>query len=484
MRVVVWGVIRLGAQVLFLACWLWPNMVSARIIILSPEMEPAGETGALLAGAQTAFSAGGEGFFSNPAGLARDSRPQTTAGMDLLQYQSLQVGGSRQGGFAAPGVFFGLSDGVSTWGSSFRTTYGVSLRREPAAVAPFNLRDSHQGPAGELPAGLVDPVRVDELFPEGLSVMERSTGESRLDRMSLGLGLAFELQSVFRLGVQALLEWVDLAASGRTALAYAGKTVSASSETTLSGTSWNGVSLTGHSTRVIWQLGIQTTLVPGVELGVMTRLPSDTLRGSGSVSLHQAHQLQVETTTGGTPEIVMDRAGSITIQGDGLEFHLESPRELRMGLSFKSDWMLLSLELARVAPQAPYSVFPGLVGTNTLTGAARLPSLRTSGKGGASMGLGVVFLHNSNTAFLLGWRSDRSPVPEEDPLFIKLNQNTLSLGWYRTEGRTTAGLGVLYREGTREGVRLPTLQGFAEPPVVTSVRREAWRVHLGTTRIF
>ena len=473
-RSMVWGTL-LGV--------ILPVAAEGRTFLLPPETVPAGETGALLSGAQTSLSAGTEGFFANPAGLAKDTRAQASAGMDLLHYQSLSVDGNRQSQFTPPGVFFALSDSLNPR-SNFHTVYGLSIRREPGALYPITLREQRPGNAGSLPAGLTGTTDVDGLFPGGLSVLERSEGEGRLDLLRMGVGFAMSLGASVRVGAQMLLEWLDMSAAGRIVMAYSGQETSATADTVLTGDSWSGLALAGHSTRMALQMGLQANLAPGVEFGAMVRNPSETLRGIGSVSLQRDHQMRVTSTTGTTTTVLVDRAGSANVEGEQVAFRLDSPRELRLGISFKSDWMLFTLEATRVSAQAAYTVFPGSVGTNTLTGAAQMPPLRTSGRGGNSLALGVVMVNGQDSSVLMGWRADRSPVVEEDPLFRKLDMNTVSVGWYRTGGRVTAAMGVMYRQAQQSDLRFSSPAGVAEQNATASVRWEAWSMHLGSTMIF
>ena len=462
---------------------IMPFAVEGRTFLLPPETVPAGETGALLSGAQTSLSNGTEGFFANPAGLAQDTRAQASAGMELLHYQSLTVNGNRQGQFTSPGVFFALSDSFNPR-SYFHTVYGLSIRRAPGAQYPIRLREQRTGTAESLPAGLSGTTDVNALFPGGLTVQERSEGEGRLDLLRMGLGLAMSLGPSVRVGAHMLLEWLDLSATGRIAMAYSGQETSATVDTLLTGNSWSGLAVAGHSTRMALELGLQASLAPGVEFGAVVRNPSETLRGAGSVSLQRDHQMRVTSTTGATTTVILDRAGSATVEGDRLAFRLDSPREMRMGLSFKSDWMLFTLEAARISAQAAYTVLPGSVGTNTLTGAAQMPPLRTSGRGGNSLALGVVMVNGQDSSVLMGWRADQSPVVEDDPLFRQLDMNTWSVGWYRTGGRVTAALGVMYRQAQQSDLRFSSPAGVAEQNATASVQWEAWTVHLGSTMIF
>jgi len=454
------------------------NPVQARTFLLGPEEAPGGELGSLFGGAQTALAGGTEGLFSNPAGLAGDPRGQFSAGVGPLGFISLDVGGVSNGGFNGGGGYLAWSDRLGSGRGPVVPAYGLLVRRHPDQALEFRLTDSRNRTGEVLPYLLAGALDVDAMFPGGIAIRESSRGISRVSRTGLGAGLGVALGNWLRLGCQLELEWLEVSTAGWMFLDYAAHETSGTGvENVLQGQSSGFMHWQGASNRLIFSGGMQIQGESGLGMGLYVRLPSDTLSGTGSLNMFRGDWLAVSSDG----SAVHDQTAYSRAGGEKLPFRLDSPRQVRLGFSLKSDWAVITLDLTRTAPQAGYEVLPGVQGTGSLLGVSRLDSLETSGRGALDYALGMAFVGGGGNTLVMGLRSRRALAPPDDPVFRALDFTSVSTGVYHHRKGLSASLGLGYRFGETRSMRFSAPGGYAQEELQQPVRMEEWSLSLGAT---
>ncbi|MEE8436279.1 MAG: hypothetical protein V3S64_15950 [bacterium] len=424
--------------------------IQGRVLSIPNEEIMGGELGILMGGARIAAAEGSEAMWFNPAGLAQERGRLITAGGVFLQYQVTSLEAESRNQFDTGPGSFSFVEGISKGRRYPRFSYGVSLAQTSDDALGAVIRDERLGSAGSLPFGLGNAAGIDTDFPGGIQVSEFSDGSGLHSVVSTSVGLGVAFSQWLRLGVSIRLERLRMAQSNSTALDLSGTAAT----NTLVGQSLTDWMIEGQLERLVLMMGLQLEISSRFSLGATLKRPSKTLGGSGSVRLHHNSRLVINRDaleTRSSNVVWMDEAN--------LPFQLQTPQVFRIGISFKSDWIVMALDLASTREQGAYEVFPPVESRSPSTTAARLNAITTSGARALKISIGVAVLLTERTSWLAGVVLDESPVPFDDPVFRKVDLTTYSVGIYHVRGRLSGSAGLSLSEAEERTVLFPALEG-------------------------
>jgi hypothetical protein len=96
--------------------------------------------------------------------------------------------------------------------------------------------------------------------------------------------------------------------------------------------------------------------------------------------------------------------------------------------------------------------------------------------------VGVAVSSGESSSFLFGFTRDTSAVPADDPVFRKVDLNTLSGGYYLSRGAFSGSAGVSYRFGEESAVSFPPFDGATAVPGAVSF--QSYSLLVGASYIF
>jgi hypothetical protein len=420
-----------------------PGLARGQVLALPNARAVPGELGFLMGGALTALASGGEALWFNPAGLALETGTRLTAGGDLLRLQEVTGGGPADTALDTALGSVAYAQALGQRRGYPRFTLGLALALTADQRLPSRIARTRTGTAASLPPGFSAPGgSVDANFPSGLTLRDQGEALGELRVLAPGVGLGIAPADWLRVGAALQLERVSLAQRLSAATTYTG----ADGANTLAGQSQLAWVLAGEALRLAASLGVQLELTRSWVLGIALVLPGDTLQGAGRIAYQRSDAFTVDT---GTPT---SAGGTVLIARDALPFRLEAPQRLQVGLAYRSDRVLMELDLYRLAAQPPYVVLPGTESQPPSTLAVALPALETSGTAVLGGAVGVAYAQTARTSLLLALAADPSPVPPDDPLFRSVGVMTVTAGVYHVRGDLSASIGIVYREARQRGV--------------------------------
>jgi hypothetical protein len=453
-----------------------PGVLSARVFLL-PNGEPApGELGFAMAGARAALASGGEALWYNPAGLAREDGGRVTVSAQAIGQRRLSIAGQTAEALDARAPHFAFSQRLSGRRGFPRFSYGLLLGFTGQPPLILRLDEQREGGPGDIPAD-VRPDDLDTLFPSGLQVSERSEGVGRLQVVSPSAGLGIGLADWFRIGVQVRYDRLSLEQRSGSTVQFAGRATTTTANE-LSGFSITDWSLAGESSRLVYSFGLQLELSTRWVLGAAWEFPSETLSGAADLRLVRFDRVLVTFDGTGPPP----QEALASIDARRLPFRLDSPRTVRVGLAYSSDWLVLELDVIQVQAQAAYTVLPAVDSSPPSTGVLGLGPVRTWGEGVVRVAFGTAFAQSDATSLLFGVATDPSPVSAEDPLFRRVSLTTVAFGVYHVRGALSGSLGLSYRLADEQALAFASVAG--ETKVYRSVRYRETALHAAGSLAF
>ena len=461
----------------FLLMLALPQLLQARVLLFPNGERMPGEIGVFMGGAQVALASGTEAAWYNPAGMAKEARTVVSGGGFGMELQDVELDSG-----AAPAIrplpgFLSFSTSPSASGAEHRFSYGFFLFWPVQNEFPTRLVDDRSIDQQGLPPTLLGPQDLDALFPDGIARSENAGGFGELSIAVLGFAAGIEIAEWFRAGVS--LRWERLRFEERTdavvAFAAGG---TAENPDVLSGFQQTSAVLLGEAQRFVYTLGFQIDQGRSLTWGLTFRFPSQGHRGDGSISLAQSSGLRVTQSN----QDLVDTREFLLVREQGVNFALRSPGEIKLGVAWRLDTFTIELDWTRAQRQGGYQVFPAVASGPESTRAVQIAPLRTALNEVDRYAVGVAVSSGESSSFLFGFTRDTSAVPADDPVFRKVDLNTLSGGYYLSRGAFSGSAGVAYRFGEESAVSFPQFDGATAVPGAVSF--QSYSLLVGASYIF
>jgi len=431
-----------------------------------------GEGVEAMGGAGTALAARGAAAWLNPAGLAKERGRSLALGVTPLLWNR-HTGDTAEGAALRATFDHGALTG-GPWGGrgSARFGWAIFLAQPIDHALSMRLAGSRLAHGADLPADLLGPDDPDTLFPEGFQREQTGIGTGTLHEITSGVGMGFALAPWFRMGVTLMFSRVAMRQQAETVVTFSGDS-NPDADNTLAAATHTTARYEGTVDRTVLGAGVQLDLGRAVLLGASVRLPSQTVAGRGRARVVRLRSLQ--ETVNGAP--VADHGDAALVDAPGVAFDLRTPRETRLGVAFVGDRMILAVDLVHRDDLAPYQVFPALESGAGSPAPLRLEALGTSLDVVTSVAAGLAFTVSEAGTVLFGAASDDSGVPGNDPVFRRVNFQSLSLGYNHARDGTAYALGFTYRFSDGSQVRFPALGGGE--PLSERVELESFALRAG-----
>ena len=429
-----------------------------------------GELGVFMGGAQVALSSGTEAAWYNPAGMAKESRTVVTAGGFGVDVDEIRVNGSRELVVRPTPGFFSFTTSPTSPRSFPRFAYGFYLWWPVQHELPARFEDSRLVDQGGVPPTLVGATNLNALFPQGIGRQETARGFGELRIISPGFAFGLGLSRWLRAGMSARWERIRFEERSDSRVSFAAGGLPAPDE--LNGFTQTSAVFQGDAQRLIYLFGLQVDFGRSFKAGLTYRLPSQNEDGSGDVFFAQQSSLTV--TSGGVG--VLDNSEFLFAQGDGLPFKLRTPDEFRLGLAMRFENVTAEVDWIRTGSLGSYEVFRALNGSPASTRSFQTARLTTSLNAVNRYAAGLAVAAGDNSAFLFGYARDTSGVPGDDPVFRKVDFDTLSAGYFFSRGALSASTGLVYRSAEEGAAAFPQLGGTGSLPGNVVIKSYSLRV--------
>lgn len=460
-----------GLAVLLLAL-PGPGAPRAEVLVLPNADALPGELGSLMGGARTALVQGVEAGWYNPAGLSADPTPTATAGGEWLARRDVSVGGDTTSSGQQRGGYLAWSSGSQGRRGGPPFAVGLTLAwPHDLRLETRRERSETIDPAQVPPA--VDPGGLD-VFSDGLTRERLATGDGRMEVLAAGIALGVAVTSWLRLGVAWQWERARYRSRDEVLSLFSG-TAQDSTKYTFRGRRFALADYAGQTDRTLTALGVQADLTDWLVVGVRARLPSETVSGTGSVTLLESsagERLSDDTVDRSTERFIV-------VRDDGLRFRLRTPLEIHYGLGLVGQTGAVEFDLVRRRGVGPYTVMPLPDSRPPSTDAFRPPAFRTGRRAVTEWRVGGSYLMTDTTAAFVGLRSMPSGVPGRDRVFRRLDLHELTTGVLYTRQRFSTSVALALRTGQRPGVRFPEPLGAGFRSA--AVRYDAWALRVGAT---
>lgn len=441
---------RLTLLLLLSAALLRPGEAAARVFLIPNGEHRGGELSEMMGGSPVALSSGADAVWVNPAGMAKESFNSFSLGRAGLENVESRVGGRQESSYHQLPWNFSLV--YSTSGRTPRFAAGFF------SLQPLNHRFETVIASREvtgqsaLPEHMGSSQGLDVLFPDGIVREEKSVSLGRLEMWAPGIGMGLALNERLRIGVGVRVERLSFHERTDSIISYSASG-EAGSDSALSGLSRSLVSLRGETERTIYKAGLQADLGWGISVGLTTRLPSRQRKGTGSY--YHAGTDSLTVTQAGL--VYYDSNEFTQVEQVNVPFQMKSPRELRLGVAFSISQLAIELDIAQKSKLDSYVVFGEQESSTLSTRAVRTEALITSLGKRIDYGVGMALPAGNNSSFLWGYSQDHSGVSRDDPLFRKMDLETISWGYYYSKAAVSALAGITYRHGENRSMRFPHL---------------------------
>ncbi|HEX7927228.1 MAG TPA: hypothetical protein VF678_06540, partial [bacterium] len=179
----------------------------------------------------------------------------------------------------------------------------------------------------------------------------------------------------------------------------------------------------------------------------------------------------------------LQQATAVThIDASDTSFELRSPGSLRLGVGLLMDALVLSFDLEQVQAVPRYKVFPGLQADPPSTVAARQDPLSTRGNGVTRYSVTAAMAQGSQASWFLGFSTDPSPVPANDPIFRKVDLYHFNTGYYVTRGPLAGAVRLGYTVAESPLARFRHLSD--DDGVTQSVHMTQWTLGVSGSYVF
>ena len=392
-----------------------------------------------MAGAQAALALGPSAVALNPAGLSRVARSEV-----LLDAQVIEWTDWNEGTRAASSVR--VASGAAGWSSGPgrnrpRLGYGVLLGPSQGQSANPVFLTTANVTGAALPPNVAGTLNYDSLFSGGITQSERRETFAQLESFPAMAGFGLRLSDWARAGASMRVERVSLRL--REILTRDFSAAPSGSPNVLAGYALGSVEYSGSVDRAVLVIGTQLELAPSIVLGIVARLPSETLGGAGSVRWERSEYLLV--TQGGS--VLQEASARIHAANEAAPFDLRAPGAWRIGLAFLSDSTIYALDWERSQYLAPYTVFPRVDSQPPSTAAATFPALRAEGQESSSFAFGAAMALGDRSTVMFGVATLSAAAPPGDPVFRAMTLNRVSGAYYFTSGAASAAFLTSYAAG-------------------------------------
>jgi hypothetical protein len=412
---------------------LMPRLGDASGLLLGNLTRLPGVAAEGMAGAQVAMTSGPPAVMLNPAGLARAARSDILLDAGAVAWTEWDEGANQPATVRMVPGAAGWSTGPER--SRPRLGYGVLLGPpEEQWVAPVLSRASTIRGA-DLPPAVSGTQPYDTLFPDGIALMERRANFAQLDSIFAAAGFGLRVSDWMRWGASVRLERVALRLREDLTRDFAA--APPANTNTLTGSVVSSTDYAGEANRAVIVIGFQVDLAPAIVLGVVSRLPSETLGGAGSARVEQAQNLLV--SQGGTP--IQQASARIHAAQDALRFDLRAPGSWRIGLAFLFDSAVFEFDIERTQRLGSYAVFPALHSQPPSTSAATFAPLEAGAVETLSYALGTAMALGDRGSLMFGFTTQSATAPKGDAVFRAMDLYRVTGAYYVTRG---AGSGAMY----------------------------------------
>ena len=424
---------------------------SQATVLLLPQTAPVlGEVSRGMGGAQTALVNATEALAINPAGLGLETGTTLSASTDVIRWQQLNAGrSSTQFMQAAPGMLSTAMALRETPGFPY-FALGAALYGGESQQTQVSFREKRTVPVTGLPTSLGGGVVTEQQFPDGLTLIDHSSGSARLASVHASFGLGVAASAGLRLGIALDFERLQMVQQSTSFHDYSQPTAG-DDGSRFTGFSQTSAHYEGQLNRMAYRWGLQWRIFSWLAAGLSMRLPSIPLGREGRARIERLSTLHVADL--GLE--VLDGSKRIAARENDLDFQLRQPQETRLGIALPSDTAIIELDAIQTEAEPAYEVFPGLESGADSTAAARFGPLTTSSKKTTRYALGLAFAQGGDRVLLLGANVSPSPVPRDDAVFRHMDLAGVNVGFGYGNGPYSGSLGLEMQVAGPARVRYP-----------------------------
>ncbi|MDH4121539.1 MAG: outer membrane protein transport protein [Deltaproteobacteria bacterium] len=421
-------------------------------------MDMPGETGVLTGGAQTAMVTGAEAAWYNPAGLTGESSQKISLSSSLFSTRRVSAGAGTAQSYPAGQTFVAFSQPVGDW------AYGLYFARPAVGDLPLRWRGSVIGAPSPLTTFQWPG------FTGQVSHAMAGVSSTRMEWVEPGAAVGVNLGGGVRVGYR---------------LGYVRMTVQESSQqtdqfqqaggaSTLTGVSHSMVDRWGEMEWISHTLGVQYHWGKSIRLGLTWRPAVEPLASRGGVRYTQVSQSSLNGALPVTDTLVVDQPAA--------GFRWGQPEVVRFGLALVGEDYLMEMDITSQGALGPRVIQSAQASQPSSTVAFQFPGLTSKFSPVTQVGITTLWTVSETFGWSVAVATDTSPVDNQDPLFRRLDLQTITLGMFEARDEVSWTASFRARLGVNSQAVFPSADGG--PGAVTKLTWEEYSLIFGGSLLF